>query len=1584
MSDINVYDYNLNEIENIREFLKEALLRADPSIDVSPGSTWDTEVITPVVERIGPDAFDTPIRDFIKARIRSEYPDLVLQDGDALDDAVIKINQVIMEPLRRQIKLIALGQSVANTDTLNEEEADNLGANYFVRRHLGGFAVGVARLYCTSPQSLLVTPSNPCNTSGGLRFFPVENQAISADVMQLQVEGGLYYFDIVVRAEQQGDQYNIDPGELISIDNVGNVTKVTNKSSFDEGADKESTEEFLERVEASLTEKSLVTIRGINARLLDVFDNIRAISVIGYGDPEMERDILQGGSIADVVVVAFSGTATAGSGLVTLGDFYGYSAADFSDAGVEIGMTLVAYEFGGAAPQTFTVTGIIGGVEPKLEFEPVNVAGISSCFWVVTTEGSSGGIVLSKIPGGIIVPDTDYGTVEVNDDEVHIGGVLDVYIRAGFPQERSTTLQSIRDAEPLHFGVDLETFGEEGNIFVALTDGLPLGAYTDTNNELLVYLKKSATRLWWYPTDADVGRYIQLLGAINRGTYKIEEVLGREKAPGGQQVVRVVLGQNDFEKGPSGYNTVLTAAETLDIKIIDEISVKYFARDRDDSNEPAGANLGTGGVGAEIGDSLVLETGDDKDIYTIREVLDSIGTGDVLLLSQELTKTVTPINPGGGSGLRYRIADELDVNLIEPRTTKIPMGADGGVYAGDDLSTVAGSNTVTSSGSTNFALAGVEVGDILEILEGDAAGEYLVQTVGGSSVEVSPAPSVTVFNVAFTVYTAFDAVERPLVRVREVELLDSAAQPTGVKIPYGNYIDARALGVFSNRAAGLEVESYSGALTAATNRLADTQVDFALEGIEAGYRVSVLEEGNAGDYVVKSRVDANTLEFYTAAEGGKDISSNATSVHYRIGQPSTGYVRVYFLEPTSVNILTGLQGGRLQYTSGEVTQSFLFSEVEGRYIIPAPASDDEKPRDLRVASYLFDVTDYNTWLEFTDENNPDVYEMELKVGDVIEIQQQIQLRDSSDNILSFYGGDIITAGVVEMYAGIPGLITVAGSDKVRIPSNSAVDFIQMDTTPNFLTGQTLYIEDGPDAGEYIIEAVTGPKELRLNAAMISSTETFESESDGAAATLDVITSHPDAILTDTVVNPAEEIGQYITIYEVEVSGHDEVAESQWRVKAIDLPGNNVTLENVGSGVSAYALGAGEFKWIRTRSDTGILRQFSIYETVPKAVAVKELAPTALSKTPRSGHPTGIATATISNPGSGIFRLERQDDPAEDFIALDDVVPGDIVEICEGTNDSFRTGVYFVDAVASRYLDVIPENPFQAVVTAPAEVAFRVRGGIHGNRRMVLVEGFENNGLIRHGFNLPYSIRRPGLLRLSSTEMVDNYDGALYYMDVQVESLGAGDELNLPEGSRFTVESGLSADGYTYLVDNTVLTFSPYEEVNLKFDRRFLPSGNSDLPENLTEISSRNLRISYDMSPTVRIVDDLLHSEADRPINANPIGRHFLPSYVYATIVYQGGSSDTVVGPEVEDYINGLGPEDELQVSDLEALVTRRGAHYIRHPLELVAVTHDLDRNLVVERSEDLLGGSTVPYNGSARTSSFFAKIDEGLNVDRES
>jgi hypothetical protein len=101
--------------------------------------------------------------------------------------------------------------------------------------------------------------------------------------------------------------------------------------------------------------------------------------------------------------------------------------------------------------------------------------------------------------------------------------------------------------------------------------------------------------------------------------------------------------------------------------------------------------------------------------------------------------------------------------------------------------------------------------------------------------------------------------------------------------------------------------------------------------------------------------------------------------------------------------------------------------------------------------------------------------------------------------------------------------------------------------------------------------------------------------------------------------------------------------------------------------------------------------------------------------------------------------------------------------------------------------------------------------------------------------------------------------------------------------------------------------------------------------------------------------------------------------------YAGGATVEEVGSDMEDYINSLGAEAEINISDLEGILVRRGATFIRHPISLISVTHDLGRKLVVDRSDNTLGGlNTTPFNGTGRISAFFTTYGETLILVRES
>ena len=1659
----------VDELGELTLFLQERMQLYDSGVDTSEGSTFYNTVIKPLIERVGPDPYNTPLRTFIISRLKTEFPDLVLQDGEPLDDYAVKIMQVLIEPFRRQIQQVSNNQSLANPAILNEREADKLAANYFVPRRQGGFSVGIARLYFSAPQASLITPNNMVYDGAGQKFIPVENQAISNSDMLFNGEGTLYYQDIVCRAELEGDSYNIEPNTLVGIEGAASVVKVTNKSAFEEGGNKETTEMYVERVQSSLTEKSLVTFRGINARLLEVFTNIRLLQVIGHGDPEMMRDILTGTVDTPAPYAFFLANTGGGGDTVTLTsptasilEVDGTVLDTFVQAGARIGDKIRYVKV--SAPSSISEHTITAVGTNTLTVTPDVASGITGGNFQLYEPAA--GITISDIPGGILDPS---GEIRINNNEVHLGGMVDVFVRSGNPQRRDINLTGILDGQPLHFGIDLETFGDEDDTYIQVTDVNLNGALrpnkdrfqiSAVTNHLLIQCREEVSpgylKANWIPTEEDVGRFIQLLSPSPSGQalLKITGVLDTEYTTLSgtlTMAVRITVEESvpgsavNYEKPATPYTLGAANAFDTSFRVVEKISVKSRVRDRDGSRVadaipspiiPTGVDFAD--KGAEIGDSVVLETGDDAGIYSVRRLLSWMDDNDTFLLDRALTRTVTPSGLGDGSGIRYRIADELNVDLVAPKVVKIPLGT---IFLGDDLSTVAGSSLVSSGGTTNFLLAGVSVGDTLEILEGDSQGKYSITEVAGLTLKLNTTTRNTESGVGFSVYRAFSGVERPLVRVKDVELLDSNSQPTGIKIPYGDCIDARALGIFSNRAEGTTFESYTGITRAGGGglyELHDPEVSFVAEGVVPGHRLNIVSIENSGEYTVVAvgsgdgLADDNTLRVAITVSGGLPFPTASSDNHYTIGLPSTGVVRLYFLEPTSVEVETGLTGGRLQFNDQEAVREFRFSEVPGRPLIPAAGSGEVVARDLRVARIVQSTPpNFFTVLELTGLDRPNVYELEIQNGDVLDINEPMAFRtvkvlspdygwagsttvtvgNTSGVKVGYYiklntdgqyfrivtvntnvsviienpeslviptgsGASNSSANLTLREAGVfgkpAGLKTIAGSNLVEVPPNSLVDFQAMDVIYP-LAGQLIYIDTGADAGQYVIESVVSSKKLRISQVMTSTTESWigvELTAPYRDAQL-IASGSPVGSKTDILDSTdAGGLGstedEYITIFE---SNRGDL-EGTYKIEQYVSAGRlqlDVSFTQPGSTYPDIdPNGVGPFSWLHTRLKTTVWQEFRIYRDSPTQVEVQTVGTKRADILPIVYR--GSVTVSTRLTAAGVFV---------------GVSAGDQVEVLTGPN----RGVYPIASVdgADNYIDIV-NNPTHRFSVTMSDNPFRVWSGLHGSLRMLTVQKFESsNGRIEPGDRIPYRVLRPKTYRLSSTDMQNNFDGLFYYVDLQVESQGSGDAFNLAENSRLTVESGLRADGYTYTVDNTVLTFSPYEQVFLNFDRRFLPVGNSDSPENLSEVSGRNLKISYETSSITRLVNDLMTSETERPVNANPLARHFLPSYVFTRLTYRGGASADVVGADVENYLNGLGGQSELEVSDLETFISRRGANSINHPIFLATVTHDLSRNLVVDRTENRLGGAMiVPYNGTGRISCFFAKLGEGLTVEKQS
>lgn len=437
--------------DELRSFLESRLEAFDPTIDLSPNSRAQVQIIDSTVSRFAEDPFSTDIPTFIKDRMLQEYPDLASDDGGLLEDILCKPLRMLLAPFKREVESTKLNQSIRNASLMSEEEANALGANWFETRNEGNTAGGGTRLFFAAPVTARVTTDKRLFTNSGLSFFPTQNYFITSAQMLFNRQGSFYYLDIIVQAESPGEEYNVKKGEIVGIEDVPGVVKVANLSDFTDGAPRETNEEFLARIPQSLTERSFVTKRGVLAQTPNLFSSVRALQVIGAGEEGMNRDILTGTGEG---FLHLAGAAT------IYGDWLWASSVVFRDDGPDNSILpqpsdTIRFHPGSPAPSSTvvveaTIIAILSATDGKylflLDQSPYGPS--------TSTDGSfalfkKGYITISNVPGGIT------SELTVPDDTVHLGGHTDVFVRPTSDVELQTTLQSVTDESPLVAIVDL-------------------------------------------------------------------------------------------------------------------------------------------------------------------------------------------------------------------------------------------------------------------------------------------------------------------------------------------------------------------------------------------------------------------------------------------------------------------------------------------------------------------------------------------------------------------------------------------------------------------------------------------------------------------------------------------------------------------------------------------------------------------------------------------------------------------------------------------------------------------------------------------------------------------------------------------------------------------------------------------------------------------------------------------------------------------------------------------------------------------------------------------------------------------------
>lgn len=280
--------------ETLLQLALELASDYDGTLDTSTGSAFRTQFLDPLLTRAGGSPLDVDTETFLEERLTTEIPEVDTSPFSAMRDLVIRAFTLMAEPYRREINGVKISQSLNNYLSMTREEVNALLGNYFTQLREGAKAAGTVRMYFPSPQSIIVTPTTQFSTGSGLNFFPSSVQSISNTQMSFQQDGELYYFDVLVEAENPGTGYNIDAEEISSVVGISGVTRVTNIRKFTSGLAEETKAEGLARTRNSITIRNLITSRGAAFVLPENFPTVDTLQVIGNGDPEMLRDIISG------------------------------------------------------------------------------------------------------------------------------------------------------------------------------------------------------------------------------------------------------------------------------------------------------------------------------------------------------------------------------------------------------------------------------------------------------------------------------------------------------------------------------------------------------------------------------------------------------------------------------------------------------------------------------------------------------------------------------------------------------------------------------------------------------------------------------------------------------------------------------------------------------------------------------------------------------------------------------------------------------------------------------------------------------------------------------------------------------------------------------------------------------------------------------------------------------------------------------------------------------------------------------------------------------------------------------------------
>jgi hypothetical protein len=564
-------------------------------------------------------------------------------------------------------------------------------------------------------------------------------------------------------------------------------------------------------------------------------------------------------------------------------------------------------------------------------------------------------LTISDIPGGIVLPDTANGTLEIKKDKVHIGGKTDVYI-AGETELATAQIKSLTDESPVAKGTNAQTQG--------LTPGSEDIILLNDPNGLIL-----------------PGSSLVLEEGVDAGSYRILELVS------GPSPLHVRVDTN------------MTGAQgSLAWKVVDEIDVEL--------TDPKDIKVEGADMVTSVGNPIVTTSSATNFIDA------NVQPGDVLELFDEnfggefsidevnaVSLKVSPAPARTFTAVAYRVFRRSEaVNPPLVRVSSIELldstGAPSGIVIPYRDPVLALSNAFQNEGS-GFVFEGLcLVGLVSDPVPAGSA----VYAVGGGTIdwEVYNPDSIWLSPVNLGTFTFTAGPAKTTAQVVNEINADALLDLMGVKARVITKMNKDYVGIVTSshiRFVGGTALGAFGWIPGVRNSMMRSRVEdqFSDAGVRLGDAIKVVEGNSAGIFgriiagpIVGGSDDSDIVYVGTGPIGPEDDSgfpglfdnvvfNPDVDVLVKIGRAPVGSARVFFLGPTAAEF----DYRTTRFTASVPEATLIFQpDPENLRVVRPPPPITELPNTGTTA---------NTTPGTLTDNNANFLLFGIRPGDLVDV-----------------------------------------------------------------------------------------------------------------------------------------------------------------------------------------------------------------------------------------------------------------------------------------------------------------------------------------------------------------------------------------------------------------------------------------------------------------------------------------------------------------------------------------------------------------------------------------------------------------------